>query len=98
MDALLRAKASPDGRDLAGLTPLMRAAATGQTQLARELLKAGADPSLANAQGWTAVMHALQAGHAKLATELVRAIGRVPTDDANAGKAKSGPDPEPPIM
>ena len=53
-----------------GLTPLMRASATGQTHVVIELLRDGADVNARGPRGSTALMFAAGGGH----LEVVRAL------------------------
>ena len=56
--------------DALGRTPLMLAAARGDTALVERLLAAGADRSQTDHRGWTAADHARHAGHQALAQRL----------------------------
>lgn len=59
----LRKGASPSERDIAGMTPLMIAAANGHLSIWSILIAAGADANLADPQGRTAMDHAIVNGH-----------------------------------
>lgn len=61
---------SPNGRDPAGLTPLMIAAINNQPACCTRLISLGADVSLVSAGGRTAVELALEHGHLTLASIL----------------------------
>jgi len=61
---------SPNGRDAAGLTPLMIAAINNQQTCCTRLISLGADVSLRSAGGRTAVELALEHGHLTLASVL----------------------------
>lgn len=60
--ALLRAGASPHGRD-GDMTPLAAAALRGHASAVRVLLRAGADPGAAGLNGQVALLGAMQLGH-----------------------------------
>jgi RNA polymerase primary sigma factor len=78
-----------NGRDGAGLTPLMLAAVHGQIDVGIKLLDAGADPSLAGPDGLTAHGLAVEHGHAALADLLDLRTNAVPP---------KAPEPVPPPM
>jgi RNA polymerase primary sigma factor len=61
---------SPNGRDAAGLTPLMIAAINNQQACCTRLISLGADVSLLSTGGRTAVELALEHGHLTLASVL----------------------------
>ena len=70
-NALLAAGAAVDTADLAGTTPLMRAASLGRSELASALLAAGADSAQRDERGRCAIGLALASGQAELATRLL---------------------------
>jgi RNA polymerase primary sigma factor len=59
----LRKGESPSGRDIAGMTPLMIAAANGHLSIWTMLIAAGADAYLTDLQGMTALDHATANGY-----------------------------------
>ncbi len=64
MSLLLRAKADVDARDVAGCTPVFRAALHGRMDMLKELLAAGADVDLCvPANGWSPLHAAAYGGH-----------------------------------
>ena len=63
VDWMLLARMNPNGRDSAGLTPLLRAVMAEDWSLAARLLNAGADPNAADPQQVTALMIAASAGN-----------------------------------
>jgi ankyrin repeat protein len=67
---LLEAKADVDLADLEGVTPLMKAARSGQEAAVEALLKGGADPSQRDRAGRDAASWARSAGHEALAKRL----------------------------
>lgn len=72
---LLAAGAAVNARDRDGLTPLMRAAAHGNSELTRLLLDKGAGVNLVNNFGVTALMQAAWAGHVQVVEMLIAAGG-----------------------
>jgi hypothetical protein len=67
----LAAGASPNLPNAYGFTPLMEAAAAGNTQAVVELIKAGANVNAVDDNGWTAVMYAQESGISDLVRILV---------------------------
>lgn len=59
-----------DARDNSDATPLIKAAAIGQTDAVRILLDFGADRSIQDSDGMTAANHAIKSGHSELAALL----------------------------
>lgn len=57
--------------EFSNTTPLMRAAAAGQTRVGEELLRRGANVDAATPQGWTPLMVACLHGHAEMARLLL---------------------------
>lgn len=70
MKLLLKNGAHIDERDEDGLTPLMRAAKVGHSQMARFLLANKANFKLEDQNGWTPMMHAEAKNH----VEFIRAL------------------------
>ena len=60
---LLRAGADVNARNESGMTPLMRAAGTGRTDIIQELLEQGADLNATRSDGFTALSFAAFFGH-----------------------------------
>ncbi len=67
-----------NGRDGAGLTPLMLAAVHDRLDVCIRLLDAGANPAVVNPDGYTAVELAVELGHATLAVALSRLVSPQP--------------------
>jgi ankyrin repeat protein len=76
MRALLAAGADVDARQPGWKTPLMIAAAAGNTSSVRLLLEAGADSTLEDSDEQTAMLQALAHGHNEVADLLRNAVGR----------------------
>ncbi len=62
---LLGAGADVNARNESGMTPLMRAAGTGRTDIIQELLEHGADMNAARSDGFTALSFAAFFGHSE---------------------------------
>jgi len=73
----LAAGADVNGRDRDGMTPLMRAAILGNSEIAQVLLNKGAMVNLSDTFGVTALMQAAWAGHGRL-VEILMADGADP--------------------
>lgn len=63
VDLFLAAGMSPDAKDAAGRTALIRAASRGSNHISRKLLMGGADPNARDASGATALMEAAERDH-----------------------------------
>lgn len=73
MRRLLELGAALDTRNGVGMTALMFAARSGDTDLVGELLAAGADPNLEDRRGWTALWHAVNADEDAVVQSLLKA-------------------------
>jgi len=80
VDALLKAKASPNPLDAAGRTALIRACACENASAVNDLLRAGADAGVVDRSGWSALMYANHAGQGTIAGKIVRALAKGPID------------------
>jgi ankyrin repeat protein len=84
LTALLRAGAPVDGRDDAGVTPLMSASFMGHAEIVEMLLANGAQTELQDDSGYTALMYGSNAGHPSVVRALL-AAGADPSASDNQG-------------
>jgi ankyrin repeat protein len=71
VDLMLRYGALPDEASFEGQTPLLAAAATGDTDIVKQLIAAGANVNHADRNGLTPLMRAAHSGHADVAAMLL---------------------------
>ncbi len=83
---LLKNGASPDATSRTGISPLMQAARSSQSEIARLLIEAGASVGIRDKrEGYTALMHAAEQGNEKVLEVLLKAGADVNQADSKRG-------------